>query len=95
MTKVLITDTRSKVNDLDGIYFDIIVLFRRSVIMNKFGSGAAVGSSPQQETDKCDDPKMGEVVYWVGHKCTTPLKKQHLSIKVQTKFNKRPTFNHN
>lgn len=78
MTKLFITDIRGKVNDLDGILFVVIVLFRRGDVMNKI---------PQQETDKCRDHKTGLVVHWVGHKCTTPLKKQHLSIEVQSEAN--------
>lgn len=35
MPKVLIADTRSKVNDIDEIYFDVIVLFYHGDIMNK------------------------------------------------------------
>lgn len=50
MTKLVTTDIRGKVNDLDGIFFVIIVLFRRGDVMNKI---------PQQETDKCKDHKTG------------------------------------
>lgn len=50
MTTVLIRVTRSKVNDLDGIHFVVIVLFCRGNVMNKI---------PQQETDKCRDHKTG------------------------------------
>lgn len=50
MTKLFITDIRGKVNDLDGIHFVVIVLFRRGNVMNNI---------PQQETNKCRDHKTG------------------------------------
>lgn len=50
MTKLFITNIRGKVNDLDGILFVVIVLFRRGDEMNKI---------PQQEADKCRYHKTG------------------------------------
>lgn len=50
MAKLFITDIRGKVNDLYGILFVVIVLFRRGDVMNKI---------PKQETYKCRDHKTG------------------------------------
>lgn len=50
MAKLFISDIRGKVNDLDGIPFVVIVLFRRGDVMNRI---------PQQETYKCRDHKTG------------------------------------